>query len=109
MASCVNASDECLSIKQLGDYRGCIHAILSHSGVSMTDIFSKNELSTIFKGLEDKPKKVPVFIKCEECGQEVQQKKKWQRFCSAECRASWHANWRDREIIKLRAELEGKA
>ena len=55
--------------------------------------------------LEQYTKKPPVLIKCEECGTELVRKKNWQRFCSDACRSSWHANWKDREIAKLRAEL----
>ena len=64
--------------------------------------FSQSKLETIFRGI----KKPVVLIKCDECGIEIQRVKKWQRFCSDGCRASWHANWKDREIAKLRAELE---
>lgn len=55
--------------------------------------------------LEQYTKKAPILIKCEECGTELVRKKNWQRFCSDACRSSWHANWKDREIAKLRAEL----
>jgi hypothetical protein len=71
----------------------------------MSERFSQAELETVFKGVTDR-KKPSVFIKCDECGTEIRQVKKWQRFCSDGCRSSWHANWKDREIAKLRAELE---
>ena len=64
--------------------------------------FNQSELETVFRGIKKKP---TVFIKCDECGTEIRQVKKWQSFCSDGCRASWHANWKDREIAKLRAEL----
>ena len=67
--------------------------------------FSQLELETVFRGIKKKP---PVLIKCDECGTEIRQVKKWQRFCSDGCRSAWHANWKDREIAKLRAELEGQ-
>ena len=67
--------------------------------------FNQSELETIFRGIKKKP---PVLINCDECGAEIRQVKKWQRFCSDTCRASWHANWKDREIAKLRAELGGQ-
>ena len=60
------------------------------------------EVQTMLKRINKKP---VVLIKCDECGTEIRQVKKWQRFCSDGCRASWHANWKDREIAKLRAEL----
>lgn len=66
--------------------------------------YTRKELE---KGLaEYLNKQVNKPTKCRECKTEFMQKRRWQEFCSVNCKSKWHAEAKERYIQGLEFTVE---